>query len=239
VELKLAGALETASDVSVFCDGDVRSELGWLAALLDGFRVRPDADIIAGETTTPITGPYSLAFALTFNFPRLTNETELVPSTTYWANNCAARRTTMSEIPLPDPVEVYRGQNLVHTMRLLRSSAVIFRQPGAKGWHAVIPPSEVIRRYFRLGCDAAWLRSITARESGAAYLGAMAPDCSGSGVIGRVAGRPRQVARSQSGFLLLLPVALPVMTAMGLAYLAGRLWHGTMAVGVRAPVSNG
>jgi hypothetical protein len=227
VELKLAGALETSSEVIVFCDGDVRYEPGWLESLLDGFRLRPDADIIAGETTTPITGPYSLAYALTFNFPRLTNETELAPSTTYWANNCAARRTTMAGIPLPDPAELYRGQNLVHTMRLLRNSAVILRQPRAKGWHAVIPATEVVQRYFRLGRDAASVRSITALESGAAYLGAMAPDRAGA--VGRVAGRLRQVAQTQPAWLLLLPLALPVMIVTGLAYVAGRLSARRMA----------
>jgi glycosyltransferase involved in cell wall biosynthesis len=223
VELKLAGAFETTSDVIVFCDGDVRYEPGWLEALLDGFRDRPDADVIAGETTTPITGPYSLAFALTFNFPRLTNESGLAPCTTYWANNFAVRRSTMAGIPLPDPAELYRGQNLVHTMRLLRNSAVILRQPRARGWHAVIPPSEVLQRYFSLGRDAASVRALTARESGTPYLGAMHPDRPGTGAIGRVTGRLCQIARSQPAWLLLLPLALPVTILTGLAYIAGRL----------------
>lgn len=83
IDLKLAGALETGSEIVVFCDGDVVYEAGWLEALLDGFCQRPDADMIAGETTTPITGPYSLAFAMTFNFPRLTGESALAPTTTY------------------------------------------------------------------------------------------------------------------------------------------------------------
>jgi len=222
VELKLMGALETDSEIIVFCDGDVRYEPGWLLALLEGFRQRPDADVIAGETTTPITGPYSLAFALTFNFPRLTGESELAPTTTYWANNVAARRTTFEQIPLPDPTELYRGQNLVHTARILRESGVILRQPKARGWHAVIPPFEVIHRYYLLGRDAASLRTITARETGRPYLGAMAPDRSGHGIFGRLAGRLRQIARTQPLSLLLLPLALPSLCVMGSAYLAGR-----------------
>lgn len=222
VELKLMGALETESEVIVFCDGDVRYEPGWLAALLEGFRQRPDADVVAGETTTPITGPYSLAFALTFNFPRLTGESELCATTTYWANNLAARRTTFERIPLPDPEELYRGQNLVHAARILRESGVILRQPKARGWHAVVPPSEVINRYYLLGRDAASLRAITSREAGRPYLGAMAPDRRGHGIFGRLAGRLRQIARAQPSSLLLLPLALPVLCVMGSAYLAGR-----------------
>lgn len=222
IELKLLGALKTDSEVIVFCDGDVRYEPGWLAALLDGFRQRPDANLIAGETTTPITGPYSLAFALTFNFPRLTGESVLAPTSTYWANNVAARRGTLARIPLPDPAQLYRGQNLVHMARILRESGVILRQPRARGWHAVVPPSEIIRRYYLLGRDAASIRAITAREYGRPYLGAMSPDRSGHGIFGRVAGRLRQIARTQPASLLLLPLALPFLCVMGATYLAGR-----------------
>jgi hypothetical protein len=196
IDLKLAGSLETESEIVVFCDGDVVYEAGWLEALLDGFCQRPDADMIAGETTTPITGPYSLAFALTFNFP------------------------------LPDPAELYRGQNLIHMARVLRESGVILRQPRAHGWHAVVPPSEVIARYYRLGSDAASIRAITARETGRPYLGAMAPDRPGHGVLGRLADRLRQIARTQPSSLLLLPLALPVLCVMGTAYLVGRAWAG-------------
>jgi hypothetical protein len=223
IELKLAGALETGSDVIVFCDGDVHYEKGWLAALLDGFRSRPDADMIAGETTTPISGPYSLAFALTFNFPRLSQENDLALSTTYWANNVAVKRDLLLRIPLPDPTELYRGQNLVHTAQILRNSGKILRQPKAKGWHAVLPPPEIVQRYFRLGRDAATVRTLTARESGSAHLGAMTPDHHGGGVFSRITGRFRQIARSQPWSLLYLPLAAPVVVVMGLAYLAGRL----------------
>jgi hypothetical protein len=224
IELKLAGALETGSEVIVFCDGDVHYEKGWLAALLDGFRDRPDADIIAGETTTPISGPYSLAFALTFNFPRLSQENDLAPSTTYWANNVAVKRDLLLRIPLPDPAELYRGQNLVHTARILRRSGKILRQPKAKGWHAVLPPSEIVQRYFRLGRDAAHVRAITERESGSPHLGAMAPDLHGGGIWSRLTGRFLQISRSQPLALFYLLFAAPVLVLMGLGYLAGRVY---------------
>lgn len=223
IELKLAGALETNSEVIVFCDGDVKYETGWLSALLDGFQKRPDADLIAGETTTPITGPYSLAFALTFNFPRLTGEKELSPSSTYWANNVAAKRATLERIPLPDPSELFRGQNLVHTNRILANSGVILRQPLARAWHAVLPPSEILQRYFKLGRDASAIRTITAMDTGSPYLGAMAPDRSGTGVVGRIIDRLAQVSRTQPAAFLWLPLALPVLAAMGVTYMCGRI----------------
>jgi hypothetical protein len=226
VELKLAGALETKSEVIVFCDGDVTYEQGWLAALLDGFRERPDADMIAGETTTPIRGPYSLAFGLSFNFPRLTGDSRLSPSPTYWANNVAVRRATLERIPLPDPTELFRGQNLVHTNRILARSGVILRQPLARAWHAVLPPSAIIERYCRLGRDAAAIRAITKGESGRPYLGAMAPDRSDTSVLGRVCGRLTQVWHCQPSALVWLPLALPVLALMGLAYFYGRATTG-------------
>ena len=223
IELKLAGALATNSEVIVFCDGDVRYEPGWLTAMLEGFQERPDADLIAGETTTPITGPYSLAFALTFNFPRLTGQKHLSPSSTYWSNNVAVRRATLERIPLPDPTELFRGQNLVHTNRILAQAGVILRQPAARAWHAVLPPSEIIQRYCKLGRDASAIRTITAEDTGKPYLGAMAPDRPGTGVVGRLIDRLAQVSQTQPAAFLWLPLALPVLAAMGVAYVCGRI----------------
>lgn len=223
INLKLVGASETGSDVIVFCDGDIAYEPGWLEALLDGFCEHPEADLIAGETSTPISGAYSLAFAMTFNFPRFTGDAMLEPTTTYWANNLAARRSSLLRVPLPDPAELYRGQNLVHTARLLRHAGVILRQPRARGWHAVVPPAKVIQRYYQLGKDAASVRAITSHEGGKAHLGAMAPDRPGHSVVGRVVGRFRQISRSQPAALADLPLAVPILIGMGLAYLTGRI----------------
>ncbi len=220
--LKMAGALETQSDIVVFCDSDVQYEAGWLAALLQAFHERPDADVIAGETTTPVSGPYTLAFALSFNFPRFSGESRLAASTTYWANNVAARRTTLTRIPLPDESTMFRGQNLLHANRILTQAGVILRQPLARAWHSVLPPSEIIQRYYKLGRDAAMIRAITTQESGRPHLGAMAPDRSGTGVVGRLIDRLRQLRRSQPSALLWLPMALPALAIMGAAYLAGR-----------------
>src|SRR5262249_50533735 len=87
VGLKTHGAGLSTSDVIIFCDSDVRYEPGWLDALLSGFRQQPGAAIVGGETTTPIGGPYSLAVGLTFNFPRFSGDSDLVPAPMYWANN--------------------------------------------------------------------------------------------------------------------------------------------------------
>jgi len=223
MQLKLAGVLETDSEVIVFCDSDVRYEPGWLEALLEGFCLQPGADLIAGETTTAIRGPYSLAFALTFNFPRFSNETELARSGVYWANNFAVRRETLTRVPFPDLTDAYRGQSAVHSAQILRCNGVIVRSPLARGLHAVTPVCDVLKRYLILGRDAAAVRRITDNASGGVYLGAMAPDRPGEGVLGRLRGRVSQIARSQPRCLALFPLAIPFLMAMGAAYVAGRI----------------
>lgn len=227
--LKFAGALQTMSDIIVFCDGDVVYEKGWLSALLAAFDEMPEADVVAGETSTPITGPYSLAFALSFNFPRLSKDDQIVPSNIYWANNVAIRRYLLDAVPLPDPAELYRGQNLIHSMRLRKQAGCIVRQPRARSWHSVIPPQEIMKRYFTLGRDAAVIRSLTTGEAGAPYLGAMEPDPSGTGVLGRLCARLFQVGREQPSLLLMLPLASPFLVGLGIAYAFGRL-AGSLAI---------
>jgi glycosyltransferase involved in cell wall biosynthesis len=230
IALKSEGVRQCPSDVIVFCDSDVQYEPGWLAALIEGFQKRPESDVIAGETTTRISGPYSLAVALTFNFPRFTGESELAPSATYWANNLAARRTTLERTPLPDPSGLFRAQSAVHVNRILAEGGVILRQPAARGWHAVLPPRKILRRYFALGRDAGAIRRITTAESGRPYLGTMAPDPPNSGVIGRLSSRLRQVARSQPSSLAWLPLSLPILALLGIAYVCGRVSYGRVPV---------
>lgn len=223
IELKATGAVATKSDIVVLCDCDIRYEPGWLAALLDGFRQRPEAWMIAGETSTPIRGPYSLAFGLTFIFPRFTGETELAPTTTYWANNVAVHRELIESLPIPDPAELYRGQNLIHTLRLRQAGRVLLRQPQARAWHEVIPLREIVWRYYVLGRDAGRIRQLTRREAGRVYLGAMAPDTPGGGGLQRLRDRMRQLMRGRSAALLLLPFSVPVVALFVLCYGAGRL----------------
>lgn len=222
VGLKARGASLSDSDLIIFCDADLRYEGGWLDALLAGFAERPDAQIVAGETTTPIGGPYSLAFALTFNFPRYTGETQLAPSSTYWANNVAMRRALVESLPIPDPTALYRGQNIVHSLTLVERGITIWRQPRARAEHIVIAPSAIRERYLTLGRDAAGVRGLTGGGSGRPYLAAMAPDRDGGNPLRKIAGRLRQVAREKPFHLAMLPLAAPIIGLFGMWYLAGK-----------------
>jgi glycosyltransferase involved in cell wall biosynthesis len=224
---KARGADLTGSEVIVFCDADIRYEAGWLEALLAPFADRPEVEIVGGETTTPIRGPYSLAVALTFVFPRFSGEQHLAPSPTYWANNVAVRRSVLAETPIPDPAALYRGQNILHSLGLSRRGRTIWRQPRARAQHIVLAPRTIVRRYLVLGRDSRSVARLTREASGSAYLAAMAPDESGDHRWRKLAGRARQVTRTSPRDLAWLPLALPVVGLLGLCYLAGRLTSGS------------
>jgi hypothetical protein len=229
IGMKLKGAELTDSEVIVFFDGDLRCEPGWLEALLDVFSTHKDAQIVAGETSTPIRGPYGLAVALTFVFPRFTGEVELAPSPTYWANNVAVRRSLLERLTIPDSHPLYRGQNLLHSLALQREKLCIWRQPRARAWHDVLPPSDIVWRYLVLGRDASYVNRLTREGSGRPYLAAMAPDLGGGNPIRKLLGRVRQVVRANPLNAMMLPLALPIAGALGLCYLVGRARAGAVA----------
>lgn len=224
---KATGAGLSDSEVVVFCDADMRYEPGWLEALLSPFSERPDVDIVAGETTTPIRGPYSLAIALTFVFPRFSGESELAPSPTYWANNVAIRRGILESSPIPDPAVLYRGQNLLHSLALGRSGKTIWRQPRARAQHIVLAPKAIARRYLTLGRDSLSVARLTREVAGASYLAAMAPDESGGNRLRKLTGRAVQVTRSAPHDMAWLPLAAPLVGLLALCYLWGRLSGGS------------
>jgi glycosyltransferase involved in cell wall biosynthesis len=229
VGLKAQGVGLSDSDVIIFCDADIRYDPGWLDALLSAFVERPDAQIVGGETTTPIHGPYSLAFALTFVFPRFTGETALAPSPVYWANNVAIRRAAVERFPIPDPAALYRGQNILHSLALIGGGLTIWRQPRARAQHIVLSPKTIVRRYLTLGRDSASVARLTREASGAPFLAAMAPDESGSRRLRKLIGRVRQVARARPLHVALLPLALPIVGALAGCYLVGRFLGASAA----------
>ncbi len=222
IALKQQGAAAVGSDVVVFCDGDVVYEPGWLESLLRTLAEHPGADVVAGETTTPITGPFSLAVALTFNFPRYSRDDDPSATTAYWANNVAMRRRTLERFPIPDPATVFRGQCRLHARDIVHGGGTILRQPRARGLHAVIPPAEILERYRRLGSDAAAIRRLGRVGQGDPYLPVMWPDREGAGPGAKLLGRVRQVARTRAADLLWLPLAVPIVALLGGAYLIGR-----------------
>lgn len=226
VGLKAAGVTAAQSEVVILCDADVRYEPGWLEALLAPFAGRPEVEVVGGETSTPIGGPYSLAFALTFIFPRFTGERAPAVSPVYWANNVAMRRRVVEACPIPDPAALYRGQNILHSLALARRGVTIWRQPLARARHLVLAPRTILRRYLTLGEDAASIARLTREASGSPFLVTVAPDRNGDGRLRKLMGRLGQVARAQPLALFWLPLALPWMAVLGTCYLAGWMRRG-------------
>lgn len=210
------------SEILLLADCDCRYPPDWLERILEPF-ADPDVQIVGGETTTPIRGPYSLAIALTFVFPRFSRDQALTPSATYWANNVAVRRTLLEILPVPDPACLYRGQNIVHSKGAVDLGVTIWRQPQARVQHALPTLSELPARYLRLGRDSVNIRRLSRWSGGGVYRGDMAPDMQTGGRLVKLLGRVRAV-RSDDGArcLLYLPLAAPVLLLCAVFYHLGR-----------------
>ncbi|MGF1456971.1 MAG: glycosyltransferase family 2 protein [Alphaproteobacteria bacterium] len=220
------------SDIIVLCDSDCRYEPGWLRSILQVFENDPEAEIVAGESTIDITGPYSLAIALTYIFPRFSCETRPTPSPAYWANNVAMRRSLLNRTPPPRPDNVFRGDSHLYSAALRRAGVAIWRAPGARAHHARPTLSEWPRRYFNLGRDASLLARMTRQVDGAAYRGDMARDADAQSQAGKLLNRFRTIAARDPVQLIHLPLALPLIGMCALWYGLGRLagqWTGTPA----------
>ena len=167
----LAGDRGTG-EIIVLCDADVRYEPDWLERLLEPF-ARDDVQIASGETTTPVTGPYSLAIALTFVFPRYSGDSEPAPALWYWANNVAARRDFLAQLPLPQHLPIYRGQTIVHGKALREAGHTIWRVPGARAVHDVPSLRELLPRFVLKGHDSLAIARLVDDPSGRSYMGGM------------------------------------------------------------------
>ena len=208
--------------VIVLCDADVQYADDWLEQLLAAFE-RDDVQIAAGETTTPIHGPYSLAIALTFHFPRHSGETGLQPALFYWANNVAARREFLAELPLPQDLPVYRGQTIIHSKALRDAGHTIWRVPGAIAWHDLPTLREVLPRFVIKGYDATQIARLVGDPVGHTYMGGMEPRDDDEDRVRNLRRRARSVFAEDSKRFVHLPAALPVLAVLVAAYGIGRL----------------
>jgi len=210
------------SDIVVVADPDCAYEPGWLGALLDAFAADPSAGAVAGETTIAVTGPFTLATALFYFFPRFSGETEVSPARGFYLNNVAFRRAIVREHPIPVGLPVRGGQNVIYS-RLLEAAGVgIRRQPRARAFHA--PPEDLamaIRILFWTGRDTVRFdRLAPPRER---FSGDYEPYGAPRGRLGKIAGRLRDLARQEPTRLVWLPLALPIAGVAWASFFAGRL----------------
>jgi glycosyltransferase involved in cell wall biosynthesis len=222
-DVKALAAEVTEGELIVMCDADCRYEPGWLDALVAPFDERDDVQIASGETTTPVRGPYGLAIAITFVFPRFSGESGLQPALFYWANNVAVRRSFVSQIPLPKELPLFRGQTIVHAKALLDAGHTIWRNPRARAMHELPTVSELTRRFMLKGHDSLTLNRLTDDRSGHSYMGGMEPREGTQGRFANFAARVRSVFAEDRRRLVLLPIALPICGWIVGAYFVGRM----------------
>jgi YD repeat-containing protein len=88
----------TTGEVVVFADSDCTYDKGCLASYLETFAQRSDVEIQAGETAILIRGPFTLAMALVYFFPRFSYEREVSPARGFYGNNVAFRRDVLGRV---------------------------------------------------------------------------------------------------------------------------------------------
>lgn len=161
-QAKMRGVELTTGEVIVLFDSDCLYNAEWLASLLAPF-ARDDVQMVAGETSLKVTGPYGLAMALTYIFPRYTRRdyqavnptTDIQPTGGYFCNNVAFKRSLLTHFPIPGNLPLYRGNCVIHAHQLAANQHTIWQQPKSRAFHA--PPnglSHFVSRFFMLGYDA-------------------------------------------------------------------------------------
>jgi len=219
----LTAVAQTSSDLIIFCASHLRYEPQWLSQLVRSFMVRPDACLVAGETTTPIWGIYGLALGLTYAFPRFTRAHELVPTTLFWSNNFAIRRSLFARTTPAEFVEKFLSRTGIPAQTAARGAGTALRQSMARAWHPCPRFSQVLRRYRQRGHELELLRRNALHGIDEAPLSwAMAPDRAGDSLVRKFLGRIRQVVVEQPARLLILPFAVPLVLLLLSSYFAGR-----------------
>jgi glycosyltransferase involved in cell wall biosynthesis len=221
-QMKLLGTERMTGDVVVWADADCRYVAGWLRSLLTPLKERSDVEVVRGETTMEITGPWTLANALSFTFPRFSEGDGLTPVAYYHANNVAFRRSLLERVPLVYNEVLYRSHFIQHSMRMRAEGCTIWRQPQARAFHAAFRRGELLRRLYHIGTDSVRTGRFLAGQIPPARLRHRLPHIRG-GWLRQVRRRFRLVARRQPLAAAQLPLALPFLAASGAAFYTGRL----------------
>lgn len=214
----------STSDLVVVADPDCVYQPGWLAALLEAFTNDPSAGAVAGETTIEVTGPFTLAAALFYFFPRFSMETRVAPARGFYLNNVAFRREIVREHPIPLGLPVRGGQNVIYSRLLGAAGVAIRRQPRARAFHA--PPEDLamaIRILFWTGRDTARFHQLAPPHE--PFSGDYEPYGAPRSRLGKIFGRLRTLGRQEPARLAWLPIALPIAGLVWPSFFAGRLFE--------------
>ena len=169
-ESKMLGAQWATGEIVVYYDSDCLYDRHWLSSILESFN-SPEIQVVGGETTTDGVGVYGTAMALCYIFPQYSNdvtsgEQTLLPSSQYFLNNVAFRRSFLLEHPIPTALPLYRGNCVIHAQDLISSGHTIWRQPKARSLHA--PPNgfkHFVTRFLLIGHDLYWQKKLLEKRS--------------------------------------------------------------------------
>ncbi len=241
-QAKMRGIELTTGEAVVLCDSDCVYNEQWLAAMLTPFASN-DVQMVAGETSLDITGPYGLAMALTYIFPRYSRRDQLQPTGGYFCNNVVFRRQLIAQFPIPGELPLYRGNCVIHAHQLATHRYQIWQQPQAQALHA--PPngfSHFISRFLMLGYDALCVSRLAADPMARVNPNQATPmrplrDLAVGGMLlanqlKTFVQRLGLVLQEDLRYALYLPLALPISLAaialygvgLALAYLRPAYW---------------
>jgi hypothetical protein len=166
--------------------------------------------------------------ALTYIFPQYSGKTEIAPTSQYFLNNVAFRRSFLLENPIPAELPLYRGNCVVHGQNLKQAGHIIWLNPNARATHA--PPdgaSHFFWRFLLIGHDYYWQKRLleeqllaTSTVSPAIALADRDPTASGFAEKVQI-GRDRlgRLFANNPWHALYFPFAVPIMlAATGLIY---------------------
>jgi glycosyltransferase involved in cell wall biosynthesis len=227
-DAKRRGAELATGEVVVFCDSDCGYDPGWLRHLLAPFAQSGDVQVVTGETSTPIDGPYGVAMALTYIFPPFSTDTDPRSAPAYDTNNVAFRREFLLRHPIPSNLPMYRGNHVLHARSLRAEGHTIWQQPLARATHPLPGGrSYFFWRFLLLGDEALTIArlsraSVDGDGRSSRPLGdALMCMAIAVGRIKRMLARARAVFSKDPRRLIHLPLAAPIAAVATLLYWVG------------------
>jgi glycosyltransferase involved in cell wall biosynthesis len=208
-QAKMLGAELATGEVIVYYDSDCYYDSSWLHTLLTSFAERDEIQVVAGETTTGGTGIYGVAMALVYIFPQFSGETSITPTTQYFLNNVAFRRSFLLQDPIPTDLPLYRGNCVIHAHKLQQQGYQVWRQPQARAIH--LPPqsfNHFFWRFLLIGQDYYWQQQLFTQQISQQSTPTGTPEN-----LSILTDRFSKIFKQHPGRLLRLPLALPIVLA--------------------------
>jgi glycosyltransferase involved in cell wall biosynthesis len=209
---KALGVALTIGEIVVFCDCDVRYEPRWLESMLELMSGDSSAEVVTGETSLSVSGPYTLAVLLAWAFPPWSQRERAYETTGYAANNVAFRRRRLEATPIPLATGLRRGNCTLHAYRLKRAGARMLRNPQARAVHPMLPLREFYPRLWGAGYNDASVMIIEQRSRGRSSWSARGyalPYVAARRCL-RLLMRCMTIARRYPRWWALMPAALPL-----------------------------